>query len=373
MADLLSRVGRSAFSYLSGDSGGVDTGFVGSIVEVDGLRVQVNSELGEGGCAVIYSARDSTSGRDFALKRFLVFDESSVKSVITEIKFLKELKPQPDIVDFITAASIEHTEGRKMKEFLLLMQLCTRGDLAKHLQSTKEPLSPRNVCVTMSSLCRALAALHSRPQPVIHRDIKLENLLIDGNNQVKLCDLGSCTTTVHNPTQDWSANQRNVLEDELAKYSTPMYRAPEMLDTWSNYPVNQAVDMWAAGCLLFCICYNKHPFEDSNKLAIVNGNYKIPVNDSRYTMYNNLIKSMLTLDPRQRPSATQVLEELSAIGETHGFPTRGPLDIPKAAAAIPAATAASTASPAPVSGPATPSSSTSLPTTPEDTGYRLGA
>jgi len=66
--------------------------------------------------------------------------------------------------------------------------------------------------------------------------------------------LGSCTTSVHNPTQaaaskksvkknlqsfvkknklyfvqDWNANQRNILEDELAKYSTPMYRAPEML------------------------------------------------------------------------------------------------------------------------------------------------
>ena len=34
-------------------------------------------------------------------------------------------------------------------------------------------------------------------------------------------------------------NQRTLLEDELAKYSTPMYRAPEMLDTWANYPINQ--------------------------------------------------------------------------------------------------------------------------------------
>ncbi|XP_023343351.1 cyclin-G-associated kinase [Eurytemora carolleeae] len=367
MADLLNRVGRSAFNYLSGESGGVDNGFVGSIVEVDGLRVQVSSQLGEGGCAVIYSARDSASGKEYALKRFLVFDEASIKSVVTEIKLLKELKPHPDIVDFVTAASIEHTEGRKMKEFLLLMQLCPRGDLAKLLQCTLEPLSPRNVCLTMSSLCRALAALHNRSQPVIHRDIKLENLLIDANQEIKLCDLGSCTTIVHNPTQDWNANQRNILEDELAKYSTPMYRAPEMLDTWSNYPVNQSVDIWAAGCVLFCICYNKHPFEDSNKLAIVNGNYKIPANDSRYTMYNNLIKSMLTLDPRNRPTATQVLEEISAIAETHGFPTRGSLDLPRQVVVPPTHTPLSGHTP--LSAPATPSSH---PTTPEDPGYRLG-
>ena len=57
--------------------------------------------------------------------------------------------------------------------------------------------------------------------------------------QVKLCDLGSASTKVYQPDQNWSMNQRSLLEDELAKYSTPMYRAPEMLDTWSNYPINQ--------------------------------------------------------------------------------------------------------------------------------------
>ena len=71
------------------------------------------------------------------------------------------------------------------------------------------------------------------------RDIKLENLLLTEDHEVRLCDLGSASTKQYQPTQDWSMNQRSVLEDELAKYSTPMYRAPEMLDTWSNFPVNQ--------------------------------------------------------------------------------------------------------------------------------------
>ena len=71
------------------------------------------------------------------------------------------------------------------------------------------------------------------------RDIKLENLLLTEDLSVKLCDLGSASTKQHYPDQNWSMNQRTLLEDELAKYSTPMYRAPEMLDTWSNYPVNQ--------------------------------------------------------------------------------------------------------------------------------------
>ena len=75
--------------------------------------------------------------------------------------------------------------------------------------------------------------------PFQFRDIKLENLLLTEDFNVKLCDLGSASTKQHYPDQNWSMNQRTLLEDELAKYSTPMYRAPEMLDTWSNFPVNQ--------------------------------------------------------------------------------------------------------------------------------------
>jgi len=328
MADLLNRVGRSAFSYLAGQEGGSDPGFIGSIVEVDGMQVQVSKLLGEGGYAFIYAAKEISSGKEFALKRFLVFEESKVSEVIQEIRLMKEVKGQTDFVKFVTAASVDHSQGKKVnKEFLLLMELCAGGDLAQLLRKTGESLSPGNVCVVMGSLVRALQALHTRSTPVTHRDIKLENLLITKDNNVKLCDLGSATTSVHSPNQDWSMNQRTLLEDELAKYSTPMYRAPEMLDTWSNFPVNQAVDIWAAGLVLYSICFNKHPFEDSNKLAIVNGNYKIPPGDSKYKMYHSLIMSMLSLDPRTRPTAGQVLDQMSAIAETHGYQTRGPLTL----------------------------------------------
>jgi len=328
MADLLNRVGRSAFSYLAGQEGGSDPGFIGSIVEVDGMQVQVSRMLGEGGYAFIYAAKEMSTGKEFALKRFLVFEESKVNEVIQEIRLMKEVKGQGDFVKFVTAASVDHSQGKKVnKEFLLLMELCTSGDLAQLLRKTGESLTPSNVCVVMGCLIRALQVLHTRSTPVTHRDIKLENLLVTGDNLIKLCDLGSATTAVHSPNQDWSMNQRTLLEDELAKYSTPMYRAPEMLDTWSNFPVNQAVDIWAAGLVLYSICFNKHPFEDSNKLAIVNGNYKIPSTDSKYKMYHSLISSMLSLDPNTRPTAGQVLDLLTAIGETHGYQTRGPLTL----------------------------------------------
>jgi len=329
MSDLLNRVGRSAFSYLAsaGETTGPEDGFIGSVVDVDGLQVQVNKLLGEGGYAFIYAAKELGSEREFALKRFLVFEETKVREVVAEIRLIKEMKNQGDLVSFVTAASVDHSQGKKVnKEFLLLMELCSGGDLAQVLRRTGSPLSPPNVCLVMACLARALAALHSRSPPVTHRDIKLENLLVAANGSVKLCDLGSATTSVHSPSPDWNMNQRTVLEDELAKYSTPMYRAPEMLDTWSNFPINQAVDIWAAGLVLYAISFNKHPFEDSNKLAIVNGNYRIPSSDSRYKMFHPLINSMLSLDPRDRPSAPDLLDQISAIAETHNWRTRGPLE-----------------------------------------------
>ena len=71
------------------------------------------------------------------------------------------------------------------------------------------------------------------------RDIKLENLLLTRDLQVKLCDLGSASSRRHNPDQGWSMEQRRVLEEDLAQHTTPSYRAPEMVDTWANHPITQ--------------------------------------------------------------------------------------------------------------------------------------
>lgn len=68
-----------------------------------------------------------------------------------------------------------------------------------------------------------------------------------------------------------------------------MYRAPEMLDTWDNRKIDNAVDIWALGCILYTLCYMQHPFEDSAKLAILNGNYNLNPNDQRYKCFHEII------------------------------------------------------------------------------------
>jgi len=63
------------------------------------------------------------------------------------------------------------------------------------------------------------------------------------------------------------------------KYTTMMYRPPEMIDQYLKYPVNFQSDIWMLGCILYTMCFAKHPFFEAQKLAIINAHYFIPEED----------------------------------------------------------------------------------------------
>lgn len=81
----------------------------------------------------------------------------------------------------------------------------------------------------------------------------------------------------------------------MARYTTPMYRAPEMVDTWNNFPITHASDVWALGCILYTLCFMKHPFDDGAKLRIINGNYSIPPGDAKYSCFHEIIRKKCSL------------------------------------------------------------------------------
>lgn len=103
-----------------------------------------------------------------------------------------------------------------------------------------------------------------------------------------------------------------------------MYRAPEQLDTWSNYVIGPKTDIWALGCILFCLCYQKHPFDDSAKLRIINGNFTIPQN-SNFICYQSIIKGCLQTNPASRFDVSAVLDNLGAIADTKNWNPKGPI------------------------------------------------
>lgn len=292
---------------LGGSVGGTDNDFVGQNVELGDMKLRVRRVIAEGGFAFVFVAQDLATGKEYALKRLIAADDETSKLIIQEICFLKKLRQHPHIIQYVQAASIGKNESDHGKaEFLLLTELCTGGMLVDMLNSRKEPLLPSEVLHIFYQMCVAVQHMHKLNPPVIHRDLKVENFLISSINTIKLCDFGSATTKSYHPDNTWTAIQRSLVEDEMTKNTTPMYRAPEILETYNNYPINEAMDIWAMGCVLFLLCYREHPFEDSAKLRIVNGNYSIPTNDNMHIMFHDLITGMLQVDPCLRLSIDQV-------------------------------------------------------------------
>ncbi|XP_057627165.1 cyclin-G-associated kinase isoform X2 [Chionomys nivalis] len=312
---------------LGGAAGRDQSDFVGQTVELGELRLRVRRVLAEGGFAFVYEAQDLGSGREYALKRLLSNEEEKNRAIIQEVCFLKKLSGHPNIVQFCSAASIGKEESDTgQAEFLLLTELC-KGQLVEFLRRVecKGPLSCDSILKIFYQTCRAVQHMHRQKPPIIHRDLKVENLLLSNQGTIKLCDFGSATTISHYPDYSWSAQKRAMVEEEITRNTTPMYRTPEIVDLYSNFPIGEKQDIWALGCILYLLCFRQHPFEDGAKLRIVNGKYSIPVNDTRYTVFHDLIRAMLKVNPEERLSIAEVVRQLQEIAAARNVNPKAPI------------------------------------------------
>lgn len=325
MADYL----KSALNYLAGaPSSKTENDFVGSNIHVGSLTLRIKRVVAEGGFGVVYEAHDGVKGTPYALKRILSHDRDTCNLIMQEISLLKKLSGHPNIMRFYRAGSVSK-EGAKAigTEFFILTELCRGGPLTNYLPTPhQEPPLPANVILQIVyQTCRAVQHMHNQCPPVIHRDLKVDNLLLSEDFVIKLCDFGSATTTSYAPDHTWSSLQRLSVQEELEKFTTPMYRAPEMLDLYLNHPIGIASDIWALGCILFYLTCTYHPFEDSAKLAILNANYHLPASSSDHNIFHNLIRQMLLIDPTQRPCVTEVLGEISELASVRELRVSGPI------------------------------------------------
>ncbi|NWZ03840.1 GAK kinase, partial [Loxia curvirostra] len=260
-------------------------------------------------------------------QRLLSNEEEKNKAIIQEVCFMKKLSGHPNIVQFCSAASIGKEESDTGQgEFLLLTELC-KGQLVEFLKKveSKGPISCDTVLKIFYQTCRAVQHMHKQKPPIIHRDLKVENLLISNQGTIKLCDFGSATTIAYYPDYNWSAQKRAVVEEEITRNTTPMYRTPEMIDLYSNFPIGEKQDIWALGCILYLLCFRQHPFEDGAKLRIVNGKYVIPQNDTRYSVFHDLIRSTLKVNPEERLSITELVNQLQEIAAARNVNPKSPI------------------------------------------------
>ena len=96
---------------------------------------------------------------------------------------------------------------------------------------------------------------------IAHRDLKVENILFQ-EGKYKLADFGSATNQILDYTSS-SKQEISKQMEQFEKYTTLMYRPPEMIDQYLKYKVDLQVDIWMLGCVLFTLCFAKHPFQEA--------------------------------------------------------------------------------------------------------------
>ncbi|XP_043392284.1 AP2-associated protein kinase 1 isoform X6 [Chelonia mydas] len=290
----------------SGTSGGsgsntvAGSGYIGRVFHIGRYQVTVDEVLAEGGFAIVFLVR-TNNGMKCALKRMYVNNEHDLQVCKREIQIMRDLSGHKNIVGYIDS-SINSVSSGDVWEVLILMDFCRGGQVVNLMnQRLQTGFTENEVLQIFCDTCEAVARLHQCKTPIIHRDLKVENILLHDRGHYVLCDFGSATNKFQNPQTEGV----NAVEEEIKKYTTLSYRAPEMVNLYSGKLITTKADIWALGCLLYKLCYFTLPFGES-QVAICDGNFTIPDN-SRYSQdMHCLIRYMLEPDPDKRPDIYQV-------------------------------------------------------------------
>ena len=103
------------------------------------------------------------------------------------------------------------------------------------------------------------------------------------------------------------------IQSEITNFTQLEYRAPEQLDLHSGYPINEKVDSWAIGVVLYQMMYFKMPFESSERENQVEGIVSFPQTDKYTRALQKLTKKLFEPNPRKRPSVRQAFRFIENI------------------------------------------------------------
>ncbi|KAJ2342196.1 hypothetical protein GGF43_005988, partial [Coemansia sp. RSA 2618] len=182
----------------------------------------------------------------------------------------------------------------------IVIEYASGGELFDHILAHRQ-LKENDACRLFAQLIAGVSYLHS--SNIVHRDLKLENLLLDRNRNIKITDFGF-------------ANQFRGPGDDMMSTScgSPCYAAPELVVSDGPY-VGTAVDIWSCGVILYAMLAGYLPFDDdpSNPEGDnINQLYKYILStplvfpDNVSTLARDLLRRMLVPNPRNRASLDEI-------------------------------------------------------------------
>jgi AP2-associated kinase len=294
----------------------------GTKIQVGSHRVVIQKYLSEGGFAHVYLVKmpKPVDGTDQAvLKRVAVPDKEALRGMRTEVETMKRLKGHRPIVTYIDSHASELRGGGF--EVFLLMEFCNGGGLIDFMNTRlQHRLTEPEILNIFTDVAEGVACMHYLKPALLHRDLKVENVLITSKGSVKrfkLCDFGSAATPRPAPT---TVVECRLMDEDVQKHTTLQYRSPEMIDVYRKQPLNEKSDIWALGVLLYKLCYYTTPFEDQGQLAILNASYRFPSHPAFSDRLKKLIGTSLlskSLFIANRPSFNAEREHGSA---SHDLP-----------------------------------------------------
>jgi len=218
---------------------------------------------------------DAEDQEDFDLRLFLVL-------MGNEVQKLKKLPTHPNIIqliDYDWESKLIQSSGAQKDVLTVVLELATGGDLFNYIFALNRGFSEPIARYYFKQLIDAIEFLHTNN--VVHRDLKLENLLLDDNYDLKIADFGLSTTVE-------SSYGGGVM---FTRVGTQRYMPPEMLE--KNAYIGIWADLFSAGVILFVMVMGMMP---THKSAESNDYLYRYFRKKEYEEYWTIVANILNLD-----------------------------------------------------------------------------
>ena len=243
---------------------------------------KIGMSIGEGGFCTVRAGVHRLTGAAVAVKVYdkrRLGDPADRRRVGREIRVLKRLA-SPRVIQLLEVVDAP-------SRMFMVMERAANGSLLDYVRSRKRLDEP----TARKFFCQAVAGIeYCHRHLVVHRDIKLENLLLDENDNLRLIDFGLAAILPPGPPKKLKVH-----------CGSPSYAAPEIVGrTLYDGP---PVDVWSLGVVTFAMLAGSLPFHARNNKQelcqkIMRGAFTLPDFISRDAA--DLLKRMLTVDPSQR-------------------------------------------------------------------------
>ncbi|CAB0041291.1 unnamed protein product [Trichogramma brassicae] len=247
-------------------------------------RFSIIKKLGQGTYGKVQLGINKETGQEVAIKtikKCKIETEADLVRIRREIQIMSSVH-HPNIIHIY-----EVFENRE--KMVLVMEYAAGGELYDYLSEHKvlTEVEARRIFRQIST-----AIFYCHKHKICHRDLKLENILLDQNGNAKIADFGLSNVF----------NEQGLLSTFCG---SPLYASPEIVN--GTPYLGPEVDCWSLGVLLYTLVYGAMPFDGTNFKHLVKqitySDYFEPKQPSRASP---LIKDMLTVSPAQRADIERI-------------------------------------------------------------------